>query len=121
MPVDEEYKEKTENLLKSVSGKDDVTPETDDSQRKPSTGNPRDYLYVQDFSDIGKGRQVCISTITMPKEADEAFHLWRQSKASKSGESYIEPSVKAFEEVMGFSVTSLEDAKAELEKDILGK
>ena len=113
----EAYQEKTTELLRLVSEKR-PEPETDDSQRKPSTGSPQDYVYIEDLTDIGKGRRVCFSTKTMPKDAEEAFHLWTHGRSHESCRSYIRPNARKFKNIMGFSAARLVKAAEELERNI---
>lgn len=86
----------------------------DDSSRRPSTGQPTDYLIVEDFSDKPRGLVVNIATGRMPLEAEDAYKLWRQSRASKALEQYIPGYADEFERIMGFSPTSLEESAKEL-------
>lgn len=115
------YRQKTANLLARVlrcSGLSRPRSGRDDIEREPSTKNPRDYVYVGDYRDIGKGRRVEFSTHTMPEEASKAFHLWKQGQTHEAVRHFIKPNAATFQRVMGFSPEALVQAQREKQKEI---
>jgi len=55
-------------------------PEKEELERPESTGNPDDYIYVEDFTDIDRGKRIAISNFTMPLAADNAIVSWTHSE-----------------------------------------
>ena len=111
------YRQKVADLLKRVRTPSPSRPRGN-NERKPSTGNPKDYVYIGDYRDIGKGRRVEFSTHTMPEKASKAFHLWTQGRTHKAVRHFIEPNAATFQRAMGFSPEALVQAKKEREKKI---
>lgn len=99
------YLERVQKLKQFIDEREVRKELHSESERRPSTRNPADYVYVEKL----KGRlQWAVSNWTMPKEADTALHRWMQGKTHSRLSDWVEPAEQEFTRIMGFKPQNLE-------------